>query len=233
MPAFHISLVWHRDPKGYRLLAAEAGVPDDVEIDHPVLGHMRTPTTLLERVGGPPRIVRAGGKLVAYEPLSLFPSLYREFCDVTSSRRLLDFVHKFGPLTDQGLQADVGDDVDFVLGHAQAMRDLLTVQSSRRRRELVTAASELVRAKLPMISPTLVIDSNAKRVRLGFVPQSLLGALWLQLGQALGSGASVRACQQCGQLFEAGPGTGRRLDALYCSKAHQIAYNSRKRGKRG
>ncbi len=59
----------------------------------------------------------------------------------------------------------------------------------------------------------------------------LLAALWVQVGQSIGSGAIIRRCQQCGELFEVGLGTGRRQDAKFCSDKHRIAFNSLKRSK--
>ena len=59
----------------------------------------------------------------------------------------------------------------------------------------------------------------------------LLDALWLQLGQALTVSAKIRQCEHCGNWFEAGRGTGRRLDAKFCSDEHRIAFNSLKRSK--
>ncbi len=98
---------------------------------------------------------------------------------------------------------------------------------------MTDALAEPVLAKLPRIEPTIVLDKRAGGPRLRFSTPSLLAGLWLQFGQALGGGAVVRACAQCGQLFEAGPGKGRRLDSKYCSGPHQRAYNSLKRGKKG
>ena len=52
--------------------------------------------------------------------------------------------------------------------------------------------------------------------RLALIPKNLLNALWLQLAQVLTSETAVKSCLYCNELFEVGPGTGRRADARYC-----------------
>ena len=44
--------------------------------------------------------------------------------------------------------------------------------------------------------------------------------------------AVFRQCKHCGEMFEAGPGTGRKFDALYCCDDHKIVFNSQKRRRR-
>lgn len=39
----------------------------------------------------------------------------------------------------------------------------------------------------------------------------------------------TKVCPHCGVEFTSGGDTGRRVDAVFCSHEHQIAYNSRKR----
>lgn len=36
-------------------------------------------------------------------------------------------------------------------------------------------------------------------------------------------------CQHCREIFPVGPGTGRRLDAIFCSNDHRVRYHSLKR----
>jgi hypothetical protein len=214
MTAFSVSLTWQRDKRGYRLVPAEPDRPEARK-------------TLLGGSGRPARLCRQGGDLVAYEPMAKFTDLYLTFArSVTSPETLLAFVEAYGPLTADGLQADRGDVVDEVLEQALTMRRLLETTRGWAR---VKAATNEVLGYLPRPEVALVIDPATRTPRLQFIAPSLLAALWLQLGQALGSGAAVRTCQHCGTLFEAGPGTGRRLDAKYCSPEHQIAYNSLKR----
>jgi hypothetical protein len=45
-------------------------------------------------------------------------------------------------------------------------------------------------------------------------------------------GVAVRRCLRCGQSFQVGVGTGRRLDAKFCSEAHKIVFHSLARAER-
>jgi hypothetical protein len=70
------------------------------------------------------------------------------------------------------------------------------------------------------------------RVRGGLVlelePSSLLGAIWLQLAQAVAGDKEYRACASCGRSFELSPDT-MRADAVYCKEACRArAYRNRK-----
>jgi hypothetical protein len=69
------------------------------------------------------------------------------------------------------------------------------------------------------------------RFQLRILPENLLDALWLQLAQTLASGTNIHACLLCGQFFEVGQGTNKRLDAKFCSDEHRIQFNSRRRSK--
>ena len=74
-------------------------------------------------------------------------------------------------------------------------------------------------------------DPQTEISRWEFCPSTLLDGLWLQLGQAVTRGVHIRVCAHCGNLFETGIGTGRRLDARFCCDEHRIAFNSPKRSK--
>jgi hypothetical protein len=72
-----------------------------------------------------------------------------------------------------------------------------------------------------------------KGVRLRVRTDTLSGALKWQLALELiktrGGDVKLRECAHCSKWFETGVGTGRRLDSRFCSKQHQIDFNSRKR----
>jgi len=65
-------------------------------------------------------------------------------------------------------------------------------------------------------------DSGA---RFQVTPVDLMQALWFQLGQVLVSNIKLSSCLHCGQLFEAGLQTGRRVDAKFCSDEHRKLYH--------
>jgi hypothetical protein len=70
------------------------------------------------------------------------------------------------------------------------------------------------------VSPFLERTEQGE-VRLRFAPKNLLGALWLQLAQAIAGGSEYRPCPQCRRLFEISRVAG-RTDKVYCSNACRV-----------
>ena len=60
-------------------------------------------------------------------------------------------------------------------------------------------------------------------------PATLLGALWLQLGQHLAGGAALMNCEYCSGWFAAGRPGGRRRIARFCSTACKNAWHNARR----
>jgi hypothetical protein len=78
------------------------------------------------------------------------------------------------------------------------------------------------------VSPQLLHIPRRGEMGLYLVPSSLLGALWLQLAQAVAGDKEHRQCAQCGKWFEVSPGTA-RPDRVFCSTAcRSRAYRERK-----
>lgn len=70
-------------------------------------------------------------------------------------------------------------------------------------------------------------DRDEGRLRLHLRPASLLGALWLQLAQAIDGNADYRRCRVCAAWFELRPDRNRTSRA-YCSDACRVkAYRGR------
>jgi hypothetical protein len=204
-----IDFEWWKDPAGYMLLAAEPDNPD------PSLG-------ILGGAGRPERVVSKSLDRVTFRP-SGAKDLHLLFAHLRTAADVLNFVQKFGPITEFG--ARIGDDVALVLQHAEAFRGWIAADKNVRKR-----ASALLDGKSPVfarLDASLDMDALGK-VRLKLRPRSLLSAAWLQLAQVL-SETTLRTCAHCGKFFEAGHGSGRRLDSRFCSKEHQIIYNSLKR----
>src|SRR6516162_298737 len=61
------------------------------------------------------------------------------------------------------------------------------------------------------VEAKIVCDPLTRALKWELRPNSLADALWLQLGQKLTAGFQIRQCEHCGDWFEAGQGTGRRL----------------------
>jgi hypothetical protein len=168
----------------------------------------------------PERIVGKGGKLESGKPLQNFPGLYRIFAKITSAADLLAFVEKFGALTYAGFPGGKGDVVPELLESAREMADQL-LKFGRRREPVV----------LPSTNMKMRIVNEKIGPRLIFSPATLLDALWLQWALELTGGGKIVRCLHCGDLFRAGPGFGRRGDAMFCCDEHRVEWNSLKRSK--
>lgn len=195
-----IELIWHRDTTGYKILSAIPANPKA--------------TIALSRET-PERIVANGGKKIAYRPLEKHPCLFSEFAEIKQTARgVLAFVNKYGRLKGFGNY----DPVPEILQAAQDMKLLLRKNNSR-----------AVKVQNIRFNSTLDFDAQGKP-SLILSPKTLLDGLWLQLGESLADGRTSSAmCLQCQTRFLAGPGTGRRLDAKFCSDEHRVLYNSRNR----
>jgi hypothetical protein len=76
-------------------------------------------------------------------------------------------------------------------------------------------------------SPRLLWDAKRERLGLYIVPDSLIGALWLQFARAVERDSQFRQCAECGIWFELAPGMA-RSDKVYCSTACRTkAYRKR------
>jgi hypothetical protein len=205
-----IEFDWTRDPKGYRLVET------------------RQPKML--------RVVRNGKghdqkDFEPSRPLSSTDFLFKIFANTaTTPEGVLDFVGWFGSLTWDGWDAKIGDDVNQVISNANHMRQLLRYSSGNQRPpHLPPNPHQATRSS--SIDAQVIWDPATKGPKWELRPKTLLDALWLQLGQALTAGAQIRQCEHCGDWFEAGRGTGRRLDAKFCSDEHRTAFNSLKRSR--
>lgn len=81
------------------------------------------------------------------------------------------------------------------------------------------------------ISPRLLWDSIHRSLRIHFVPDSLLGCLWLQCAQAIEGKKEYRKCDVCEKPFEV-KASERGQERTHCSNAcKQRAYRKRARVK--
>jgi hypothetical protein len=226
MSLIDVDFEWWRDEAGYRLLGPEAVNPPSIA--HSDCGFEVKPT-LLELVGKPQRVVPNSGRRIACHPLRT-KELFKTFAHISTAEQVLHFINHHGPLTDRGFRADLGEEVALVLEHAAAVLGWLN--GSRRPKKL---REWLRNQDVPIanLHARLGIDASGM-FSLRITPKNLLGGLWLQLAaMAIGGERAIRACNFCGDLFEAGRGTRRRLDAKFCSDEHRIRYNSLKRSEGG
>jgi hypothetical protein len=181
----------------------------------------------------PARIAHRDGNLKPYWPLKDFPKLFDQFSRVNTPEKLLSFVKMFGPLTNEGRLARVGDYVIHLLDHTRQMRLLIDARCAGREKEIAKIVGPkglpLDQGAIGDVQARLVFDPVTERPTLQFTPKHLLSALWLQLAEYLGGEPNLFECRHCGETFERGVGTDRRGDAKYCSDAHREVFNSKKR----
>jgi hypothetical protein len=220
-----INFEWQRDAEGYRL------EPNPIE-PKPGGGLVYHPLGI--RVVSDPnrlRLVRRGGRPILYRPLDRFETLYKIFAnDIRTPEDVLTFADKFGPLTIEGLDAEIGEPAYDTIVQAEAMREFLGFAGPDK--ALLTRGIDSQVNSLGDIDVALVLDPTTTTPKLQLSPSTLLDAIWLQFGQALSGDTSLRQCQHCGAWFETGAGTARRRDAKFCSDDHRVAFNSLKRSKR-
>jgi hypothetical protein len=210
MARIAIELDWVRDPKGYRL--AETGRPKMLRI-------VRNGT------GNKPEDFQS------WRPLASTDLLFKIFANIASTPDgVLKFVSRFGSLTYEGWDPTKGEPVNSVMRDADHMRQVLRFWDGRQKQPHLLGPPPST-GPSRALDAMVVWDPATEALKWEFRPKTLLDALWLQLGQALTVGAEIRQCEHCGDWFEVGRGTGRRLDSKFCSDEHRIAFNSLKRSR--
>lgn len=217
-----VRLQWWRDSGGYKLVGGRALV----EIANTRPGSMQKQVSVRDEF-----VVGRTGKLSEFKSLNAFDGLlYSEFARVKDSRTALEFVNHFAPLTSDGFRPK-GERVSTILGHARKLRRYLDVYSQKHPKLLLELIG-LPGEPLGTLDLALKPNFRAKRMEMWSVPKDLITLIWIQFGTAVTGGVRITACEHCSSLFESGPGTGRRLDAQFCSDEHRIAFNSLKRSRK-
>jgi hypothetical protein len=208
-----VDLDWYRDAAGYELLPEEPSPPG---------------ASLLSGFANSLRIVPRGGQRINYKPLQ-GDRLYARFAGIHTAGDALAFINRFGALTELGTDPGSGEDVHFILEHASAFRSFLSY-GAEQERELGSWAG-LEGKRIGRLDLVLKRDPVSGSLRLTLAPPTLLAGLWLQLAQKITGARPFRECRCCKTWFEVGPGTNRRLDAVFCTDDHRVLFNSRKRSK--
>jgi hypothetical protein len=88
------------------------------------------------------------------------------------------------------------------------------------------------RLKFTRVGPQVRWASNEPRLRLSYVPRSLIGTLWLQLALAVTEDQTIRTCRNCDRPFEVSKeptGARTRRDSEFCSvNCKSVDYRRRK-----
>ena len=223
--SFTVDFEWEFDEAGYDFLP---GGPADECDEKSVFGEV------LSALNGepirPPRIVRRGGELRAYRPFERVNGLFLPFSKrATTVEGLLEFVTRYGPMTREGNEAS-GEDAIIGLSHAEAIADFLKDYSTDPQTSLGRFGEHGLGWSRMDVGLTFSTVTGWPQMKLR--PSSLVNALWFEVAAFLTGDAPLRACQHCVEWFLAGPGTNRRLDAIFCSNDHRVAFNSLKRSRR-
>jgi hypothetical protein len=159
--------------------------------------------------------IRGSGKR-GRQKKQIRPDLYREFAKIDNGLALLEFIKKYGRLTNE----EGGDAVEELLDQAKEMRRDIA-WADKHKRHPGGAVFELG----AMVS----LNYRTRRITRTVFPRTLLQALWLQfIYTPIGEGKLLK-CKYCDEEFWAGAGTHRRADAKFCSHKHQVLFNSLKR----
>lgn len=169
-----------------------------------------------------------GGAPRFYRPLAENRGLYRQFAEtVVDEESASQFVHSYGMLS-YGLRDLIGgpwDGIDF-------LDDIL--KTSENIREICKAIDGLNRKRAAEIfnlstSPImrLHMDFNGSKAIYSLVPQTLRGALYLQVAEEISKGTKFRRCKTCQIWFPYGPGTGNTARKEFCSNRCRVAHGRR------
>ncbi len=167
------------------------------------------------------QITQIGSETVTALPLEDSPALYLAFSNLERTpEACLGFARRWGFLSNKA-EADKVENVAWWCDEINRMRtsidNLTTGDAAVPPQGVVVGLAEI------RIQP-----GGSTGLTLGVVPRNLLSALWMQLVQAVTSGAKLLTCDQCGNWFEAGIGH-RRVVARFCSTACRDRFHNVKR----
>jgi hypothetical protein len=170
------------------------------------------------------RIIRQTGKRDRpFAPLSIATEkpLYLRFANLDgSSDACLGFARAWGLIT---LPAAMGasEKLDGWQREIKKMKSLISMLGATSDQPggiVHTANSRRIRFKMTSLDVALLSREPGSRPALVLQPRNLLDAMHLQLAKFVATDGSVRACRQCGEWFEAGPGDARRSIAIFCTE---------------
>jgi hypothetical protein len=188
-------------------------------------------------------IVPKAAERVPYRPFEKYDLLYLAFAKLKTPADLMGFIEMYGPITTQ--LREWGDDVDGLLRVARRFNELLIAKEKGPKRiaavfnqQEIASSSRSYQSETgspppanydygdlnKLVGTADIIADKARGVVLRITSEVLIGGLWWQLAQKLSGETNIQTCRHCGTLFETGPGTGRHVDATFCSNEHKIRY---------
>lgn len=202
MRDFQVFFESKRDTEGYRIVAPEPNKAGGIR-------------TILSDLPKGPRIVRRGGALVPIRPIDASSGLFVTFSELRRAQ-IPEFMSKYGPITHR-VHSPEGEDVGIIEDNISKMK--AAVEPWR----FVARGGNPVSPEIEFhrVNAMMRWDAGQRDLVLAFKPRLLIEAMWLQFARAQLAGWIVRKCQLCEIEFAAGLGSGRRIDATYCSEDHQ------------
>jgi hypothetical protein len=180
----------------------------------------------------PQRIVPNGGSRVPYQPSNNLNEILFELLNTApTAEGALDFVNRFGPMGWAGFTENWGEAVTTAIGTIRLMNRVINVWPTRGDN---TAIGQILGpdgfSLLGVLNTRLIYDQPKKTPRIQITFKHLSTLLWAHLFELLTSKDTVlRRCAYCNDLFSAGTGTGRRLDAKFCRDEHRAMFHNVRR----
>jgi hypothetical protein len=219
--SFTVDFEWAVDAAGYDWVA---GGPADESDEKSLFGEVVS--VLHGKPVRPARIVGRGGELRIYRPFERASGLFLPFSKLARTEEgLLEFVSRYGPMTREGMEAS-GEDASIGLSHAEAISEFLSEYRTDPHNCFAKYERGLGWSRMDV---ALTFNASTGQPQMIWRPSSFVNALWFELAASLTGNTPLRACRYCGKWFWVGPGTGRRLDAKFCSDQHRKTFNSLKR----
>ena len=145
------------------------------------------------------------------------------FLRVKTEGDLLKFVNLHGSMDLLARYTPIGSS----LRYAESFREILASESERPKK----IAEAFGGHPTWSIGSLAIVPDRRKWLAPIIRFSSLCDVMWWQLCMKLRGATTYRTCRQCGELFEVGPGTGRRADATFCQAEHSVLFHSLNRSR--
>ena len=176
-------------------------------------------------------IQRKGGPFLGYrlDIEGTDAGLCRQFASLDPTfDKAIGFANQYGFLVEKRLNEEP---IQLWLDWIWRMKDLVTAIDEDRYEDFWKGFNEPHYHDKPLfaarIEPHEVVPKKSK---FQLVPQSLLAAMWFELGNYATKGTALKQCEFCPKWFPVGPGTGRKPSKRFCSDKCRVAWHRRHKG---
>jgi hypothetical protein len=233
------SPVWNFPLSGYQELAADQlplfplengtwfsppGGPGVAMRSWPPEGHNQAQDELTQLIKGPQVRYRSAARKSFERKLNpIEEPLLEKFINCLTDEQLVDFMSEYA-IPDWGRQLPTMP-LELVTGFRDALRALVMIY---RNGDIEKAAELLSRERhFADLRPVLSVPRGSATASWAFKVFSLCPFLCLEAGSIFAGGATIMTCLNCGNLFVAGPSTGRRTTSFYCRNRCRVAHQRR------